>query len=195
MPRPSPPPAPPLPLEEDASGALPHTRIFTALLTDLRRSARRLARSGEDADDLVQDTLLRVWSRMAMSFEGGTDAAPIDDLRAYAFATLRHRAFRRGSVAPPVDVEPEDIVAPRGSDGVTRLACAEALEALAALSEDQQVLLKMRAMDGLSYADIAKKTGLPLGTVTSRLARGRAAMRAALDLPPGAPVTDLLGGS
>lgn len=189
------PPAPPLPLEEDASNGLPHTRIFTALLKDLRRSARRLARSGEDADDLVQDTLLRVWSRMAMSLEGGTDATPIDDLRAYAFATLRHRAFRRGAVAPPSDVEPEDIVAPRGSDGVTRLACAEALDALAALSEDQQVLLRMRAMDGLSYAEIAKTTGLPLGTVTSRLARGRAAMRVALDLPPGAPVTDLLGGS
>lgn len=190
----NPPPAPQLPLEDDASGALPHTRIFISLLTDLRRSARRLARSGDDADDLVQDTLLRVWSRMAMSFEGGTDAAPIDDLRAYAFATLRHRAFRRGSVAPPPDVEAEDIAAPRGSDGVTRLACAEALEALAALPHDQQVLLRMRAMEGLSYADIAKTTGLPLGTVTSRLARGRAAMRAALDLPPGAPVTDLLGG-
>ena len=142
----------------------------------------------------VQDTLLRVWSRMAMSLEGGTDATPIDDLRAYAFATLRHRAFRRGSFAPPADVEAEDIVAPRGSDGVTRIACAEALEALDALPHDQQVLLRLRAMDGLSYADIARKTGLPLGTVTSRLARGRAAMRVALDLPPGAPVTDLLGG-
>lgn len=187
--------APQLPLEEDASGALPHTRIFTALLTDLRRSARRLARSGDDADDLVQDTLLRVWSRMAMSFEGGTDATPIDDLRAYAFATLRHRAFKRGSIAAPTDVEAEDIVAPRGSDGHTRLACAEALDALAALPDDQQRLLRMRAMDDLSYADIARKTGLPLGTVTSRLARGRAAMRVALDLPPGAPVTDLLGGT
>lgn len=191
--------APSLPLEEDASGALPHTRIFTALLTDLRRSARRLARSGEDADDLVQDTLLRVWSRMAMSFEDRPDtvpeATPIEDLRAYAFATLRHRAFRRGSFAPPADVEPEDIVAPRGSDGVTRLACAEALEALAALPHDQQVLIRMRAIDGFSYADIAQRTGLPLGTVTSRLARGRAAMRVTLDLPPGAPVTDLLGGA
>lgn len=190
--------APHLPLEEDASGALPHTRIFTALLTDLRRSARRLARSGEDADDLVQDTLLRVWSRMAISFEAGPDpepsAMPIDDLRAYAFATLRHRAFRRGSFAPPADIEAEDIVALRGSDGVTRLACAEALAALAALPNDQQVLLRMRAMDGFSYADIAQKTGLPLGTVTSRLARGRASLRTTLDLPPGAPVTDLLGG-
>ena len=176
------------------SGALPHTRIFANLLTDLRASARRLARSGDEADDLVQDTLLRVWSRMAMSLDENTDAAPIDDLRAYAFATLRHRAFRRGSFAPPSDVDGDEIMAPRGSDGATRLACAEALDALAALPHDQQVLLRLRALDGLSYADIARKTQLPMGTVTSRLARGRAAMRVALDLPPGSPVTDLLGG-
>lgn len=123
-----------------------------------------------------------------------SDAAPIEDLRAYAFATLRHRAFQRGSFAPPSDADADEIAAPRGSDGAARLACAEALEALAGLPHDQQVLLRLRAIDGLSYADIARRTALPMGTVTSRLARGRAAMRVALDLPPGAPVTDLLGG-
>ena len=51
------------------------------------------------------------------------------------------------------------------------MGCAEALAALAQLPRDQQVLLRLRAIDGLSYADIARKTGLPLGTVTSRLAR------------------------
>ncbi len=186
---------PPMPFgEDDDPTALPHTRIFTALLTDLQRSARRLARTGDDADDLVQDTLLRVWSRMAMILDGHSDAAPIEDLRAYAFATLRHRAFARYSIARPTEEADEEIAAPRGSDGVTRLACAEALEALADLPQDQQVLLRLRAMDGLSYAEIARKTGLPLGTVTSRLARGRATLREVLDLPPGAPVTDLLGG-
>jgi RNA polymerase sigma-70 factor (ECF subfamily) len=181
---------------DDDPTALPHTRIFTALLTDLQRSARRLARGGEDADDLVQDTLLRVWSRMAMISDGHPDAAPIEDLRAYAFATLRHRAFARYSIARPVDDEAqaEAVAAPRGSDGATRLACAEALEALGDLPDEQQELLRLRAMDGLSYAEIARKTGLPLGTVTSRLARGRATLRQVLDLPPGAPVTDLLGG-
>ncbi len=192
---PHPAPSQPIPFtEDDDPTALPHTRIFTALLTDLQRSARRLARSGADADDLVQDTLLRVWSRMAMISDGHKDATPIEDLRAYAFATLRHRAFARYSIARPTEEADEDIVAPRGSDGVTRLACAEALQALEDLPDDQKSLLRLRAMDGLSYADIARKTGLPLGTVTSRLARGRAAMREALDLPPGAPVTDLLGG-
>jgi RNA polymerase sigma-70 factor (ECF subfamily) len=180
--------------EPDPTGALPPSRIFAALLSDLRRSARRLARNGDDADDLVQDTLLRVWARMAMTAHGGSDAAPVDDLRAYAFATMRHRAFKRAPMPRPAPSEPEDIAAPRGSDGATRLACAEALAALAELPDDQQELLRLRAMEGLSYAEIARRTGLPLGTVTSRLARGRAALRVALDLPPGAPVADLLGG-
>lgn len=181
----------PLSRDERTAVSPPHTRIFTALLTDLRRSARRLARSADEADDLVQETLLRVWSRMALAFDDGTDATPIDDLRAYAFATLRHRAYRRGAVAPPTDLEPDELIAPRGSDGSTRIACAEALEALAALPQDQQDLLRLRAIDGLSYAEIAEKTGLAPGTVTSRLARGRASLRLALDLPPGAPVADL----
>ena len=191
---PSPPPAPPR-LHDPT--ALPHTRIFTALLTDLQRSARRLARSGADADDLVQDTLLRVWSRMAVLLDAEEGAAPIEDLRAYAFATLRDRAFARYSIARPVDRvdQMDDIAAPRGSDGTARLACAQALAALADLPPEQQDLLRLRAIDGMSYADIAAKTGLPLGTVTSRLARGRATLRAALDLPTGTPVTELLGGS
>ncbi|QXT38691.1 RNA polymerase sigma factor [Gymnodinialimonas ceratoperidinii] len=181
--------------EKDATAALPLSRTFTALMADMQRTARRLTRTGDEADDLVQETLLRVWSRMAMAAEGATDQPPIDDLRAYAFATLRHRAYRRGSLAQPAEMAPDEVSAPRGSDGVTRLGCAEALEALAALPQDQQVLLRMRAMEGLSYAEIAQKTGLAPGTVTSRLARGRAALRAALDLPPGASVTDLLGGT
>ncbi|MEJ6388941.1 RNA polymerase sigma factor [Gymnodinialimonas ulvae] len=176
--------------------ALPHTRIFTALLTDLQRSARRLARSGADADDLVQDTLLRVWSRMAVLLDAEDGAAPIEDLRAYAFTTLRHRAFARYSIARPVERvdQIDDITAPRGSDGTTRLACAQALAALADLPAEQQDLLRLRAIDGMSYADIARKTGLPLGTVTSRLARGRATLREVLDLPTGTPVTELLRG-
>ncbi|MEJ6395125.1 sigma-70 family RNA polymerase sigma factor [Gymnodinialimonas sp. 2305UL16-5] len=178
------------------SASLPPSHIFGVLLSDLRRTARRLTRSADDADDLVQDTVLRVWARLAMSRSAASsDAGPIEDLRAYAFATLRHRAFARGSIVPPAETEPEDIAAPRGSDASLRLACAEALSALEELPQDQRNLLKLRAMDGLSYAEIADKTGLPLGTVTSRMARGRAALREALDLPPGTPVNDLLGGS
>jgi RNA polymerase sigma-70 factor (ECF subfamily) len=65
-------------------------------MPELRRTARRFTRAPEDADDLVQETLLRVWARVAVTAQGTSDAAPVSDLRAYAFATLRHAAARRG---------------------------------------------------------------------------------------------------
>jgi len=169
-------------------------RAFLALLPDLRRSARRLARSNEDADDLVQDTLLRVWSRLAMARAGATDAPPINDLRAYGFATLRNCARTRGAGSWPPAASPQVEDRPDiRADPAAHLATTQALRALHALPDDQQDLLRLRAIDGLSYAEIAARTGLPMGTVTSRLSRGRRALRAALGLPCDAAVADLLG--
>jgi RNA polymerase sigma-70 factor (ECF subfamily) len=71
------------------------SRAFAELMPELRRTARRMTRSPEDADDLLQETLLRVWARVAMASQGASDAAPVTDLRAYAFATLRNAAARR----------------------------------------------------------------------------------------------------
>jgi len=176
------------------------SKAFMALLPDLRRSARRLSRSTEDADDLVQDTLLRVWSRLAMARAGSSDAAPVTDLRAYAFATLRNCARTRGPGAPPKDTvaPPTETPGPEAqpdarADPARSMAARDALRALSALPEDQQMLLRLRAIEGLSYAEIAAETGLPLGTVTSRLSRGRRALRQALGLPSDAVVAELLG--
>jgi DNA-directed RNA polymerase specialized sigma24 family protein len=80
----------PIPLPSASS------RAFAELMPELRRTARRLTRSPEDADDLLQETLLRVWARVAVTAQGASDAAPVTDLRAYAFATLRNAAARRG---------------------------------------------------------------------------------------------------
>lgn len=154
-----------------------------ALLPDLRRVGRRLSRTWEDADDLVQDTLLRVWTRMA-----DAEAGEIEDLRAYAFTALRNRARVRGQPHEPLVEDPQ--IPP---DAPTRLACAEALAALDALPAPQADLLRLRAIEGKSYAEIAEITGLPVGTVTSRLARGRAALCEKLDLSPDTPVSALLG--
>jgi RNA polymerase sigma-70 factor, ECF subfamily len=172
---------------------------FMALLPDLRRSARRLSRTAEDADDLVQDTLLRVWSRLAMARTSAPDAAPVTDLRAYAFATLRNCARTRGAGAPPNgtvasdDRDAAEAQPDARADPAAHMAATDAMRALSALPDDQQVLLRLRAIDGLSYAEIARETGLPMGTVTSRLSRGRRALRQALGLPSDAVVADLLG--
>lgn len=189
----------PYPMSEPSPAGLKpaSARAFLALLPDLRRSARRLSRSVEDADDLVQETLLKVWSRLAMARAGASDAAPISDLRAYAFATLRNCARTRGQGVPPSgttdsDAAPEDQSDAR-ADPTAHLAATEAMAALDALPEDQRALLRLRAVEGLSYAEIAAETGLPMGTVTSRLSRGRRALRRALGLPADAVVADLLG--
>jgi len=177
-----------VPASSDASSS---SRAFAALLPELHRSARRLSGSPEDADDLVQETLLRVWSRIAMGAQGASDAAPVDDLRAYAFATLRNAAKRRPAVPTRVSDDLIEDVPDLPDAAPAHLACSDALTALNALPADQADLLKMRALDGHSYAEIARRTGLPMGTVTSRLARGRAALREALGLPQGAPVRHL----
>ncbi len=167
----------------------PSTRAFIALLPDLRRSARRLSRSNNDADDLVQETLLKVWARLAMANQGASDAAPVTDLRAYAFATLRNAAKR--PPRPTAELEEAQLPKVSADAAPATVAVSDAMAALNRLPRDQVQLLRLRALDGLSYAEIAKETGLPMGTVTSRLSRGRAALRLALGLPRGAPVSDL----
>lgn len=201
-PHPGPPPQPPPPTSLPTPHPTPphnSARAFLALLPDLRRSARRLSRSGEDADDLVQDTLLRVWARLAMARERPKDQAPITDLRAYAFATLRNCARTRGAGVLPAASEPLD--APEAAEALPddranteeHLAVTEAMAALDALPEDQRALLRLRVLDGLSYAEIAARTGLPMGTITSRLSRGRRALRRSLGLASDAGVADLWG--
>jgi len=173
------------------TSAMPPTAsAFIAILPDLRRTARSLSRSNEDADDLVQEALLRVWARLAMDQAGTSDASPVTDLRAYAFATLRNCARSRSSLT----VSAEELADPpaRDSSPETQLACREALLAIDGLPPEQRLMLRLRAIEGLSYSEIVSQTGLPLGTVTSRLARGRKALRRTLGLPEGAALTDLL---
>lgn len=162
-------------------------RQLEALLPDLLRLAGYLLPDRGAAEDMVQEIVLRLWSRMI------DPAAPeIDDLRSYAFSALRNRLRdrRRGPVQAKPDDSLPDPLAERALPA--RFACAETLAALATLPADQAALIRMRAIEGLSYRDMAARTGLPEGTVTSRLSRARAALRARLNLPPGAPVTVLL---
>ncbi len=140
-----------------------------------------------EADDVVQDTLLRVWSRMAVERSDGDGTRPVSDLRAYAFATLRHRVHAR-----PRQTEELTDAPSTPPTAANRLTCERTLAALDALPPDQAHLLRLRALDGMSYAEIAGTTGLPLGTVTSRLSRGRAAIRAAMGIGRDSPLTDLL---
>lgn len=171
-------------------------RQLEALLPDLRRVARYLTRDREAADDLVQDIVLRLWGRMA-----DPDQDPIGELRHYAFSALRNRVRDRGArLATEAWLMPVSSDSPAGQaqhptnppEAPARMACAETLAALDQLSPDQAELLRLRALEGLSYAEMARRLKVSEGTVTSRLSRARAALRKRLDLAPDAPVTFLI---
>lgn len=165
--------------------AIERARYLEALIPDLRRVARRLKRSDAEAEDLTQETLLRLWTRLA-----DPEAEPIKNLRAYAFTTLRHQAGNASRAVQSTDNIAEPSIPEPGPDRVALTQLAQALEDLPKAQAD---LLRLRGIEGLSYTEIARQTGLPLGTVTSRLARGRAALCKAMGLSPETPVSDLLG--
>lgn len=150
-----------------------------ALLPRLRRFARSLAASPADADDLVQDTVERALKRLS-TFEAGSRL----DSWMYRIAQNiwidRRRAAKvRNAVAGEADLEQI-----AGTGGV---AAAEAHieigrlgRAMAALPDDQRAAVSLVLIEGLSYRDASAVLGVPQGTLTSRLARGRAALASAV---------------
>jgi len=150
----------------------------------LRRYARALAGNRDDADDLVQDTLERAWSRAALW-------RSVVDMRAWLFGIMHNLhvdALRRGRlVTVAIDEAPEGAERATQSD---RLAVADLQAALARLVPEQREVLLLVALEDMAYADIARTLGIPLGTVMSRLSRGRERLRNLLDGAPSAPGGD-----
>ena len=150
----------------------PDAAELLASLPRLRRYARALRRNDEDADDLVQDTLERAWSRAGL-WQG------VGDMRTWLFSIMHNLhvdALRRGRL-DTVDLDeltPEVPVAP--TQGHT-LAVRDLDTALAALPAEQREVLLLTALDGLAYGEIAQALGIPIGTVMSRLSRGRERLR------------------
>jgi RNA polymerase sigma factor (sigma-70 family) len=153
-----------------------------AWLPRLRRYARALAGSTEDADDLVQDTLERAWSRSA-AWQG------VNDMRAWLFAIMHNLhadGFRRPRLHTVAldDDTPELPVA--GAQG-ERLAVLDLQAALDLLPPEQKAVLLLVALEDMAYAEVASTLGIPIGTVMSRLSRGRERLRA-LMVARGEPV-------
>ncbi len=146
---------------------------LTALMPALARLARILAPTPDQADDLMQDALLRVWARLQ---KGGQ----IDDLRPYLMTTLRNASTK------PIqqDQELTEQNAPSHPAEIwDRFACADVITAMASMPDNLADLLRPLAMSGASYDELAKTFDLPIGTVMSRISRARAQLRAELDLP------------
>ena len=146
-------------------------------LDSLYGTALRLTRHPADAEDLVQETYLKAF-RSAYQFERGTN------LKAWLFTILHntYRNMRRHDVRSPVDVDSEAI--DRAADVAGADRTPEQLLARATLDVNLQAALDglpdafrqavwLRDVEELSYAEIAAVLDVPIGTVMSRISRGR----------------------
>jgi RNA polymerase sigma-70 factor (ECF subfamily) len=150
------------------------------LIPRLRRYARALAGERTAADDLVQDTLERAWSKLHL-YRRGTD------LRAWLF-TVMHNVYvnqrRAARPSTPLDDEMQELAQPVRETDTLVLRDLDA--AIRRLPPEQREVLLLVALEDMSYAEAAEALEIPIGTVMSRLARAREKLRAMLSgLPPG----------
>ena len=155
-----------------------------ALMPKMARLALHLTGNRDQAQDLCQEILLKLWTRLQ-------DGHEIDDLRAYAMAALRnqYRQWLRNQMPGTELDEVDEAVAP---DVFATIAVHELEVAIAGLPEPQARLIRLVAAGETSPLALAEITGLPLGTVMSRLARARAKLRLKVGLGRNASTADLL---
>lgn len=160
------------PLDDIATAVADH-------LPRLRRYARALVGDRDMADDLVQDCVERALSRLHLWRREG-------DLRAWLFTIMhnvhvnaarrRNRTPRMVTIDPsqPHVTDPGLAVAPTQGAG---LELAQLDRALGQLPVEQRQVILLTGLEGLRYEETAKMLGIPVGTVMSRLSRGREALR------------------
>lgn len=154
-----------------------------ALLPALRRRARRLAHSPEEAEDIAQEAALRMWQAL----KEDTD---IMEMNRYIMILLLNVARERWRRRRPTETLEEN-TAKVQPEAPARLACSAVQTAIDHLPKDQHRLIQMVAHGETSPRKLAQITGLPTGTVMSRLARARKTLRRDVGLGPDAPVSDL----
>ncbi len=152
------------------------------LLPRLRRFARTLTRNAHDADDVVQIAVERALLRIEQW-------RPDSNLHSWLFGIVRNawidetraRGRRERLLAP--EGEGARVAAP-GNEGDVELWSVQA--AMERLPEEQREAIGLVLVEGLSYKEASDVLGIPIGTLTSRLARGRDALAALLaDKPRG----------
>lgn len=162
------------------------TRLAEPHLGVIHRLARRLTRTRADAEDLAQEALIRAFERRSSLREP-------ERMRGWLLATLRNLHLNKVRDEKPhllvlgdtrgTDAEPKGDLDREIQD---RSIGDELLLALRQLPSDQADALWLRAVEGLSYEEVAEAMDIPIGTVRSRLSRARASMIELLDARPAA---------
>ena len=157
---------------------------IVAQIPALRRYARVLTGDAWAADDLVQDTLERACSKWRLWLVG-------NNLRAWLFSVM-HNLFvnqlRQSPGAGQISLtEIDDLVNELQAPASDPDLALDLQRCLLCLPPEQREVLLLVSMEGMRYAEIAKVTGVPIGTVMSRLSRARARLQALLDAPARVP--------
>jgi RNA polymerase sigma factor (sigma-70 family) len=139
----------------------------------LRRFARAMVRDATLADDLVQECLERALSRLHLWRPGS-------NLRAWLFTILRNlhiNGIRRRQTVVDIDAEAQAAIGAASGAQFVRLELRDLRRALALLPTEQREVVLLIGLEGISYGEAADILGISIGTVKSRLSRGRRALR------------------
>ena len=147
--------------------------LIIPFIPNLRRYARALVGDRDGADDLVQDTLERAVRKFHLWRPG--------DLRAWLFSIM-HNVFvnqlKARKIAPEVEIDENALPAPIPT--ATSLDVIDLQRALGTLAPEQREVVLLIALEDMTYADVSRALGIPIGTVMSRLSRGREKLRRAM---------------
>jgi RNA polymerase sigma-70 factor (ECF subfamily) len=144
--------------------------LIVPFIPNLRRYARALVGDRDGADDLVQDTLERAVRKFHLWRPG--------DLRAWLFSIM-HNVFvnqlKSRKISPSVEIDEMQIAAHIPT--VTSVDVLDLERALLVLAPEQREVVLLIALEDMTYSDVSRALGIPIGTVMSRLSRGREKLR------------------
>ena len=154
-------------------------RLLEAEIPRLLRYARALTRDVSRADDLVQSCLTRAVAKQHL-WQPGTD------LRAWLFTILHNQHVNdvRRSVREGVNVAVEEMapVLTVQSNAIAALQLRDLEAAIGKLPQEQRQVILLVGLEGMRYEEVAAILGVPVGTVRSRLSRGRDQLRRLMDM-------------
>ena len=176
-------------LESAADRTIRFERDDLVFKNQLYAAALRYTKNPEDARDLVQDTYLKAFSSFHQ-FEEGTN------LRAWLYRVLTTtfiNSYRKGQRQPQISnneledwqvAEAQSHTSDQGKSAedevLENIADKDVKDALAAMPDEFRMAVYLSDVEGFSYKEIAEITGVPTGTVMSRLHRGRKLLRTSL---------------
>ncbi len=159
--------------EDDAA----FRKLLTDIIPSLRAFARGMCGNRDTADDLAQEAIMRAWAARD-SYAAGTN------FRAWMFMILRNHYFsylRKNSRVVSCEPELAERVLVTGPGQHSHIDLADLEKALQKLPDDQREVLMLVGANGMSYQEAAEIVGCAIGTIKSRVARGRAALTLLVD--------------